>query len=461
MTLSRAFFTGASGLRASQIGMATVGHNIANADTEGYSRQRARVSVMDAVYLGRPGYLGQGARVDAVQRAHDAFLERQVLRDRSQLGFSASQTHTLRAAERLFSEGTQPDLGGSMGAFFDAARELSLSPSSLGHRQELLAAAGRVARAFTTLDGDVATLSAGIDADLNGRIEDINALIERVAGLNARIASDEAVADANDLRDQRDEAVRLLADQLPIQAIYGETGQVTLQIEGGFTLVQGDRARALAGVAGPAGLEVHLIGEHGPSDLTDRLHGGEVGGLLAVRQRLNDERDALDALAFSFAAEVNAVHQAGFGLDGLNGRDLFIAPAAVAGAASQMGVDPALTTAQVGAAAVGGAPHDNANAQALADLERATHAALAGRTFADQFTDQIHGLGRLMADNLSAQAQLEVRRDQSEALRESVAGVSVDEEMVDLTRFQKHFEASTRVIQTVDQMLDEVLSLVR
>lgn len=461
MTLSRAFFTGASGLRVAQTGLSTVGHNISNADTEGYSRQRARVSVMDAVYLGRPGYLGQGAQVDGIHRAHDAFLERQVLRDRTQLGASSSQTHTLRAVERLFSEGSEPDLGGTMGAFFDAARELSLSPNSLGHRHELMAASERVASAFQTLDRDVATLQRGIDDEMSERIGEINGLLERVASLNARIASDEALADANDLRDQRDEAVRLLADQLPIQAITADDGQVTLQLDGGFTLVQADRVRPLEGVVGPNGLEVHLIGEVGSSDLTSRISGGELGGLLAVRQRLTDERVALDELAFSFAQEVNNVHQAGFGLDNLNGRDLFTAPAAVAGAAAALVVDPALTVDQIGAAAAANQPHDNTNAQALADLEHVAHAALGGRTFDRRFTDQVHGIGRAMADNLSAEAQLEIRRDQSEALRESVSGVSVDEEMIDLTRFQKHFEANTRVIQAVDQLLDAVLSLVR
>ena len=172
----------------------------------------------------------------------------------------------------------------------------------------------------------------------------------------------------------------------------------------------------------------------------------------------------VDELAFNVAQEVNAVHRAGFGLDAVGGRDLFVPIVAVAGAALDMRVeagvmaDPDQLAAATDPLSV---PGDNRNLIALTGLQVTRQAALGNVSFNSYFSEIVRGIGSAVSQNDQNSDLHEARFAQSEALRASVEGVSIDDEMVDLTRFQKHFEASARVMDTVNRLMDEIMSLVR
>lgn len=468
--LFRTFNVGATGLRVSQTGLATVGHNIANADTEGYSRQRVSIEALRPARVGAEGsFLGQGARVESITRANDRFLELQARRDRTLLGFYEGRERTLDAVERLFVEGGEPTVGHALDAFFNAARALSQEPDDPARRAELLTAAERVAGAFRTLDADLREVQRGVDDDLSDRLDRVNELARTIADMNARIvASESGGAEASDFRDRRDQAVRELSSLVDVNVLEQKDGSVTVEIAGQWTLVQGDltaRLETLPNAANQGLFDVVYVGVNGQStNITADLDQGEIGGLLDVRDRiLGGQLTALDQMAFELVGAVNAVHRAGFGLDGVNNRDLFVPLGAPGFAAANIAVDPAVLAdpdrvAAAGAAA--GVPGDNRNALALAALETQGVAGLGNVTFARRYAEVLHDVGREAADNRGRREVQEVRRDQSEALRESVEGVSIDDEMIDLTRFQKHFEANTRVVSTVDRLLDAVLALV-
>ncbi len=456
--LNNTIQTAASGLRVARLGLATVGHNLANADTEGFSRQRLHLGTQPAFRLGRAGPVGRGALSQGIQRSEDPFLETQLRRERGLGGFYEGRASGLNPLERLFSEGNEPDLSGQMDRFFNAARELTQAPSSEAHRRSFLGAANSLADGFQSLDRDFEALEQGLDDQIRAQVAELNERLAAVAQLNAQVRASEADGSrANDLRDERDQQLQLLSQGLGV-TVLNEAEGTSLILEGQL-LVQGDQVRPLeASVDGLGTLTLSVGGR----DLTAQLRSGELGGLISIRdEELAEERGALDNLAFELINAVNQTHQGGFGLDGLGGRDLFQALGAAEGAAGLIRValeDPDQVAA---AEEVAGLPGDERQAQLLADLQGSTRAALGNRSLQRAFGERLEILGRAAAENRDRRLLAEVRTEQAEALRDSVTGVSTDEEMVQLSRFQKHFEASSRVITTVDRLLDTVMALVQ
>lgn len=468
--LRAAFVTGLSGLHTSQAALATIGHNIANASTVGYSRQRAEVAQRDPIRFSRIGYLGQGADVNNITRADDRFLELQVMRDRTLSGFYNGREETLAIFERLYAEGQTPTVGDALDGFFDAARELQQDPSSFGARGAFLAAVEGVARGFRTLAHDATVVRHGIDDDLSMQLDEVNRLARKIAEMNARVVSGEVGGEQmNDFRDQRDLAIRELSTLVDVNVLPQANGSVSVEIAGHYNLVQEDFAARLEGVPNPANdglFDVELVGATGGrTDITAALDEGLLGGLIDVRDRvIAGQLAQLDQLAFEFAEAVNAVHRAGAGLDGVVGRDLFVPPGGVADAAANLRVDPAIAADQNLIAAATdplGVPGDNRNLQALADLQHLDVAALGDVSFNRFYGELLYEVGTEAAGNRDRAVFHAVRAQQSESLRESVEGVSIDDEMIELTRYQKHFEANSKVITTVERLLDTLMQIIQ
>ncbi len=469
MGLLAAFQTSVTGLRVSQGGLQTVSHNVSNADTEGYSRQRVEAAAYDPAR--RAGHqLGRGAYIDHVARAHENFVEFQVIRDRTLQGYYGGREGVLAMVERLYSEAAEPTIGGSISEFFNFARELSQDPSSFGARSQFVQSARDVAGAFRTLDDDLRQAQHGIDDTLQDRIGQINENLRIIAEMNAGIVKSEVDGSmANDFRDRRDLAVREIASFVDISVLPHDDGTVSVELANRFVLVQKEQVARLEGVpnAGNFGLlDVQYIGVSGNRvDVTQHLDEGEIGGLLDVRDTVIERQLALvDQLANTFITEVNAVHRQGFGLDGVGGRDLFVAVAGVPFSAANIAVDPAIDAdpLRVGAALDPTLlPGDNRNLLDLADLQNVNHAAFGDVPFNRRYAELLHEVGSAVRVNADRAAFHDVRASQAEALRESVVGVSIDDEMIDLTKFQKHFEANSRVVTTVQQLLDTVLQLLQ
>jgi flagellar hook-associated protein 1 FlgK len=469
--LFRTMHIGASGLRVAQAGLSTVGHNIANIDVEGYSRQRVELEAnMPTMLAYRPSYFGNGAHLTTVGRAHDEFYERQSRLDLTARGFFEGRSDTLDAIQRLYGGATDPDLGGSFDAFFNTARELAQEPDDLSVRRSFLQSAENIATAFNVLDREIRTVQRGIDDALSDKMNRVNELARTVAEMNAKIVAGELDdRQANDYRDARDQAVREMSGLIDVNVMAQADGSVTVEMQRGNVLVQGDQAARLQGTPNAANgglLDVEYVGLNNVVvNLTGVLNRGEIGGLLDVRdQRLAQDLAALDGLAQTFATAVNAQHQAGFGLDGVNNRPLFLAPVPPPGTAANLAVDPVMLANPDFVAASSAAatlPGDNRNLHLIADLQNIPQAGIGNVTFNRRFGQLLHDVGLTAADNERRLDVAKVKADQSEALRESVEGVSIDEEMVELTKFQKHFEANSKIISTVDQLLNSVLQLIQ
>ncbi len=472
--LKTTLWNSVSGMTTSQAGLSTVGHNIANADTEGYSRQTVQIGnngpsrIITGAQQVSQG--GQGSRVINITRSHSTFLERQLLRDRMNRGFFEGRRDTLKMVESLFQEGNSATLNSGMDTFFNSVRELSQDPSSTGLRQNVADVAQQLASDFNAASLDARRIQEDVDRTIEGRLRRINDLASQIAQINERVGQIESAGlSANDFRDQREQATKEISELVDVRVYVQPNGLVSIDLANGFALVRENISASLRGLpdannGGLIAIEHTSVGGT-VTDITESIKGGEIGGLLDARDNIIPAHMGdIDALAFHFSEEVNSVHRNGFGLDGVDNRDFFTPLGAVQGAAAALQVDPNILNDldQIAASLDANTlPGDNRN---LIELSRVQNSALGGlnnATLNEFYGEVVRSVGYTVANNANFADIHEARFEQSNAMRESIEGVSIDDEMVDLTRFQKHFEASARVMSTVNRLMDELLQLVR
>jgi flagellar hook-associated protein 1 FlgK len=344
---------------------------------------------------------------------------------------------------------------------------LSQNAGDTAARQGVIGTSQRLARSFNQTVGSIEDARTGLDSQLLGQIDKVNASMRALADLNVQIqVLRSSGGAANDLLDQRQAAVEALSQLTGATPYTNNSGDISMALPGGTVLVSDGRPATFSAVGdatnlGHLKLQIIRTDGSGPVDLAASVMGGEMGGVLAARDgAMKTAVTALDTLAFDFATAVNGVHQAGYAMDGTGTRDLFTIPVTSAGAATQIGVnaaivaDPRLFAAATTLPAASG---DNRNIMALIATER--QALAGGSDPMVTFQKIVTGFGnatsqaKAMADHDGAMA-VHLRK-----LRDATSGVSIDEEMINLTKAQKAYEAIAKVIATADQMLETLMSL--
>ena len=300
--------SGLKALLSTQLALDTVGHNIANATTEGYSRQRVGLTSAMPV-LSRGFLIGSGVDVGRVQRSVDALLQRRLLGQHSTSGRLELQLARMGEVESLFSA----QLDGGLGSIMD---QLFASVSALAGSPEDGALRGGVVQAAASLTDRFGELASGLDvaredavAELGVRVGEVNQLAQRISTLNLEIAKAETAGHtANDLRDQRDLALRDLARIVDLTSQESANGAVTVLIAGNM-LVSPTRAYALSlSTDAGGGTALAMEGAQG----TVKPKGGTLGGLMRLAEEfVPSVREDLDLLARNLILEVNRAHSTG------------------------------------------------------------------------------------------------------------------------------------------------------
>ncbi len=463
---------GRNSLLAHRTALDSVGHNLANAGVEGYTRQRAHYSPLPGS-SSAIGSLGSGVRIDTIQRMGHSLVERRLDQDASDQNEAQARLNFLSQIEVVYTDESW-GISTGMTAFFNSFRDLSRNPGSMVQRAEVVARAGDLSRRFQTAADRIESLRSDLDAELSAHASEITQLSATVADLNREILDIESEAGvANDLRDQRQRVVRRIAELVQIRSHTDAQGHVIVQMSSGHTLVSGRRSGILSTRSNPNnnGLASIIYTDADgtkPADVTDAVIGGELGGKLNARDQVTNQiLNQLDGLAFSLVEAVNNQHRAGFGLavggnPPTDQQNFFSALAGVPGAAQSIEIDPAvLADASLVAASstANGSPGNNENALALAAIEEAT--VINGSRPHDYWSDQVRRVGDQVARAKRDSDNYDARMEQSTALREALSGVSVDEELAELVKVQTSFEASAKVITTADEMLQAILNMKR
>jgi flagellar hook-associated protein 1 FlgK len=296
-----------------------------------------------------------------------------------------------------------------------------------------------------------------------GVASEIDGYLAQIATLNTQIAQASAGGDrAPGLRDQQNALVTKVAADIGGQAVYSPSGAVTILAAGTLLVSDGDAATVGVGVAASGAMQITAkLNGGGPMDITRGLTEGTLGGLREARDTdMAGSLSQLDQFAFSFANAVNSVQSAGAGLDGVSGRALFTPPKKVAGAAAMFSVDVAVADdpgAVAASSTAAGLPGGNDAAVAMAQL--ASISMGTGGTPATQWGEITAQMGTAVQ---AANADATTRTDTLELaqnLDSSESGVALDEENVNLTRFQQAFEASLRVLQVTDQLISNLMTM--
>jgi flagellar hook-associated protein 1 len=436
-----------SGLAAAQRAMEVTANNIANVNTEGYSRQRVEL-VNSPPTPGTFGKRGDGMRGTGVTIA-DVVRLRSSLSDtafRSESAVQASwsaKSEIMARAEQVLG----PVNGGTPQAladFFGSWEELSLQPDSLAARQAVVQAGATLTGSFRSAASDLDELSTGVAAQVHDTIDQVNRLAAQVAQLNAGIAdATNGQQSPNDLLDQRDHLLDQLSQLAGVTVRQSDLGVVDVYI-GGQALVRGETADTLTT---PGDVPPTIQWSFGDA----AAPGGRLAGLVESGQTLVSLRSELDDVANDLRSLVNSRHQQGYALDGTTGHSFFSG----SGAGD---FDVTATPADV-AASASGAAGDGNFALELAGLRSEI---LPGGATGVSSEDGLHGfaarLGTLAsqaADSTAASGEIlgGLGRDRAE-----ISSVSVDEELANMIRFQRAYEASARLMTTLDGMLDRLIN---
>jgi flagellar hook-associated protein 1 FlgK len=316
-----------SGLVSYQRALATTSHNIANADTEGYSRQKVDFATRVPSQSGSLT-IGSGVKVSSVSRVYDSFTVDQ-LRN-SQAAFSQADSY-FQLANQVDNVLADADLGlsASLSRFYNSLQDAADNPSSIPARQLMLAEAESLGDRFADLSSQMDSLEREVSTRIRASVSDINDFSTQIAELNLMIskAQGQFGSDANDLLDQRDQALLSLNELIGTSSVEQADGSVSVFIGSGEALVLGERSiaiRAVTNVFEPGRVEIAMEVGGNSAVISDSLSGGILGGILSFRDGvLSDTRNELGRLTVAIADTLNNINRSGMDLKGVQGGDIF------------------------------------------------------------------------------------------------------------------------------------------
>ena len=543
------------GLLAQQLAIEVTGQNIANVETEGYSRQDVTFEAntpRHAIKYGSMHQIGTGVRVAGIERAHDQFLFEQIMDEGDLTGSTEVKKEIFEQLEVLFNEGSGRSLNDALSSFFASVHDLATNARGLSERADLVSKAEHLASTFNQTGKQLFTIQRNIDATIETEVAEINSLTTQIGKLNESIHANEPASQykANDLRDNRDRLVKELSKKIDIQLIEESDNQISLTLKDGTALVLKDRVFKLSTSLNgdnDSFKDVNIEYGSGLKNITSTITGGELRGYLDMRDtEVKSALGKMNILSASFIQEFNGIHRAGFGIDRSSGLDFFspldvtvdhdvdntgtavvsmtnaspttvsvdefeiaftgsnaftlnnlttnassgtftfttgstfnikdgfavtISGTAIAGdkvtfsvsegAASKMSVSSTITANTKKIAAGATTNGDGGNALLMAGLQNelvfnsVTLSSGSGSYTFDEYYNAV--VSTIGIESFSAQATLRQQEGimlQLNSRRESISGVSIDEEMIKMIKFQQAYNASARMISVVDEMLD-------
>jgi flagellar hook-associated protein 1 FlgK len=309
---------GLRAMTASYMAMQTTGHNIANANVAGYSRQQAELATSKGQYTGA-GFFGKGVDVTTVSRAHDEFLTRAATIAKSLSSMDASRQERLQQLQQVFPVG-ESGLGHTIDQFLNSMVDLASRPSDGSTRQVVLARAQDMATRFNSAANQLGTIQAGIAEDLKTSVGEVNGLAKSIATVNNQIAAAQGTGQPpNDLLDERDRLVNQLSALVQVSTVSATDGTTAVFIAGGQRLVLGGTPSSLKVTLDPTdpSRSALALDDGNGSRVIDptTLGGGSISGLLRVQNEdLVDARNMIGQLAAAVSGAVNKQQQLGLNL---------------------------------------------------------------------------------------------------------------------------------------------------
>jgi len=571
--------TGTQALLAQQKGLEVTGHNIANVNTPGYSRQKVSMQA-NAPTMTSQGLVGTGVSAKDSKRVYDGFVGVQIDNENEEMGRWDAQKTALERVEIIINESSDDGLSKTMGEFWNAWQDLVNNPSGDVERLALLGASETLAFEFQNTYNQFSPLQHDLDISIASTVDEINLKAAEIANLNQRIVETEGGgSQANDFRDARDLAVKDLSLMIDVVTFEESSGSINVSLSNGSSLVNGSNTSTLSTMVGDSGHKDVVWASDPTVSINSTISGGKLKGWIEVRDviipkykgNMEDlvngikgvestevvtgaastlsggeyftlsapttdyyvwyEKDgtgidpapggtgikvkistgdtaaqvaSLTAAAIDNAADfdasitggatltianvvagdvtdsadsivlgkktgftitkrvdggdgVNYYHSRGYGLKGSTGNDFFSGTLA----GNNFAVDAAIAADSNKIAASGtGAPGDNSNAIAIAELQNALKMNSDTSTFDNFYNSMVSDVGNKVRSSGMSYDHHTAMVSHLENYRESISGVSLDEEMVNLIQFQLGYDAAAKLISTTNEMLDTLINMV-
>jgi len=568
--------TGMRSLLAQQRGLEVTGHNIANVNTAGYSRQTVNLQTTTPV-LGSQGMVGTGVTARESQRVYDRFVGVQIENENEDLGRWEAQKTALERMEIIFDESSDSGLNKTMGEFWNAWQDLVNNPSGNVERVALLGTSETLAFEFQNTYNNFSPLQDDLDISIAATVDEINLKTAEIANLNQKIIEAEnGGVHANDLRDTRDLAVKELSLMIDVTTYEESSGSINVSLRDGSSLVRGANSSELSTMVNDSGHRDIVWASDATVSINSTISGGKLKGWIEVRDVIIPEykenmedlvngikgvestevvTDAastlsggdyftisspttdyyvwydiddgsadpnitgrtgieVDILGTDTAAQVatktaaaianvadfdasvtggatltianvvagdatdsadnntgftitkridggdgvNYYHRLGYGLDDSTGNDFF--SGTLAGNNFAVSSDIADEPNKIAAAANTGLPGDNSKAINIAELQNALMMNSNTTTFDNYYNSMVSSVGNKVQHAGMSYDHHTAMVSHLENYRESISGVSLDEEMINLVQFQLGYDAAAKLISTTDELLQTLINMV-
>ncbi len=449
-------------------GIELAGHNIANVDNPAFARQRIDVATGPTI-ISPDGIHATGVTTEQVQQVRNQILDTSIQQETSITSYLETKNTLLEQSKAKLgptflanlANGSGEQLSGiaeHLNGLFDGFQELANDVTSRSQRVALVGKAEALARDFNQVHQGITHIEAQISKELEASADDANGLLGEIARLNQSIehAENRSSSPAHDLRDRRLAKLEELSKLANFQTSESETQTLSIHLDG-ETILEG------ANILGQFQIAIDAEGKAQAvlttNDTQKAVTQGRMGALGSVAsETLGPLAERLDQLASAIIGELNQIHQSGFGLEGSTGEPLFVGNNAATIAVNQTLIDnPDRIQASSDANAIG----DNTILRALSGAARNSFATLDGQTLNEHLAGSIGSFVEELADTREQLDDQTAIQDLLQRQRNAVSGVSLDEEMTNLVKYQNAFEASARLVSVIDEMLQTVVNLGR
>ncbi|SMO58737.1 flagellar hook-associated protein FlgK [Fodinibius sediminis] len=442
-----------SGLLASQKSTAVVSHNIANANTPGYTRQRTDLS---AATLQQDGFtVGRGVSIEAVEQLRKGLTDRQLMLKEHELGDMNERTRIYQQIESTMVTSGGSDLDVALDNFFNTFSELANNPQDINQRNVVISESRSLVATFKNLASDLGNIKSRVHDAALSRVENVNSILQSLTQVNADIARAEASGQPElNGKDQQMELIKKLSGLVDLDTTFNSDGTVEARIDG-IVVLDGTDHQTITAETGPGSEAFRLRLDNGK--LIEPGSGSLAADIDMYEEVLPETQQRLDDIAAAVVTEVNAIHSSGYGLEDNTNRSFFNPSYKTAGSIT---LNPELVESpeHIAASSAAGEAGNNDLALQMSDLRNKK--ILDGKTFNNNVIEMISRpgieLNKLQQSIKSKESAKQMLVNQ----QQSQAGVNIDEELSDLIKFQNAYQASARVLQTGQQMYDTLLGII-
>jgi len=453
-TLSGALAVALGALGADDGAVAITANNIANVQTPGYSREQVNLAQNPPVQLGALQF-GTGVSLEQTTHVRDTLLDFRLDQENQTASQLSAFLGPMNQVQTLFNEASGSGLQAPLTSFFNSFQQLSDNPSSSALREGVITSGQNLASSIRQDASNLQSLQGSADLGVQQSITQINTLTSEIASLNVQISGlVGAGQDAGTFIDQRTQLVQQLSGLIGISQTPAQNDSLTLSAANGQSLVVAGQSFALTTQINPQTGFHDVFAQD--TDITSAITGGALAGQIQVRdQEIPSILSKLDTFSSGLASAVNAQSRAGFDANGNPGVNFFAIPATTSGAASSISV--AISNPDLVAASSDGSIGSNGNAQALANLQNQT--IVAGQTPANYYDGLVFQIGNDVSQANAEQTSVGLVQQQLQNQQGSISGVSLDEEAVNLIRYQSAYQASANVVSVINSLLSTVINM--